>query len=145
MAFVDKSAAAKDALSQAVEKSLYEIGELLYAAIQPLIPTDTTALKTSLGVKVDVEAGRVTIGVNTPYAIYVEFGTGIYAENGQGRKGGWAYYDEDTGKKIFTMGSEPQPYMRPGYEDAKPYIKKVCEDNLLKYLGKGKFVIKKVK
>lgn len=146
MPFIDKSAAAKAALDQAVELSLTAAGELLYAAIFPLIPTgDTTALKTSLAYKVDLANSRVTIGVNTPYAIYVEFGTGIYAENGNGRKGGWVYSDPDTGEAIFTLGSEPQPFMRPGYEDVKETIKKVCGKYLGTLLGKPTLTIKKVK
>jgi len=138
MQFKDNSAACKEALRQAQKAMLYEIGELIYSAIFPLIPTDTTALKTSLGYKVNEAEMSVTIGVNTEYAVWVEFGTGIYAENGQGRKGGWAYKDED-GKTIFTMGMRAQPYMRPGYKSVKKQIEKRCQE----ILGQ-KFKVRKV-
>lgn len=40
-------------------------------------------------------------------AIWEEFGTGEYALNNDGRKGGWTYYDEKTGKFHHTYGKTP--------------------------------------
>ena len=97
--FVDNSAACKKAIKEAQEKWLYAVGELLVSAIRPLIPVYTSNLKTSLDYKVDIDKMEVTIGVGEEYAIYVEFGTGEFAENGQGRKGGWTYVDKVTGEK----------------------------------------------
>lgn len=45
-------------------------------------------------------------------AVWEEFGTGEYALNGNGRKGGWWYVDE-MGKRHFTRGKRPQ---RPLYK-----------------------------
>lgn len=39
-------------------------------------------------------------------AVWEEFGTGEYALNGNGRKGGWWYVDE-KGQKHFTRGKRP--------------------------------------
>lgn len=44
-------------------------------------------------------------------AVYEEFGTGEYALDGNGRKGGWWYKDE-KGKFHFTRGKKPH---RPLY------------------------------
>lgn len=44
-------------------------------------------------------------------AVYEEFGTGEYALDGNGRKGGWWYMDE-KGKFHFTRGKKPH---RPLY------------------------------
>lgn len=129
--FQDNSKACKEAIRNAEEKWLYAVGELLISAIRPLIPVDTSSLKTTLDYKVNLSDMSVTIGVNEKYAIYVEFGTGIYAENGQGRKTPWAYTDPKTGETIFTHGSHPKPYMRPGYRSQKENIKKLLET----YLG----------
>lgn len=52
------------------------------------------------------------IGPETDYSIYLEYGTGEYAENGNGRKGGWRYKDS-KGQWHFTFGMKPQPYVRP--------------------------------
>jgi len=42
----------------------------------------------------------------------VEFGTGLFAEEGNGRKDRWCYQD-DAGNWHSTIGQHPQPYMRP--------------------------------
>ena len=142
--FEDNSNACIKAMRDAQEAALRAIGELMYAAVFPLIPTDTTALQNSLDYKIDLSDMSVTIGVNTEYAIYVCFGTGVFAENGQGRKGGWTYLDKDTGQRIFTMGSRPQPYLRPAYKDNVENIKQIIEENLKKYVGNDfKVTIKK--
>lgn len=39
-------------------------------------------------------------------AVWEEFGTGEYALNGNGRKGGWWYVDE-KGQRHFTRGKRP--------------------------------------
>lgn len=49
--------------------------------------------------------------VNTAkYASYVEYGTGGYASNGNGRKGGWAFTD-NHGIVRFTYGMAPHWYL----------------------------------
>ncbi len=65
---------------------------------------------------------RQTAGENTwavvaqePYGLYVEFGTGIYAEGGNGRQSSWRYQRND-GSWITTRGSRPQPFMRPAFQ-----------------------------
>lgn len=142
--FNDNSKACKDAIKSAYEKWLYAVGELLVSSIRPLIPVDTSSLKTSLDYKVNVDEMTVTIGVGEQYAIYVEFGTGEYAENGQGRKGGWAYKDTQTGETIFTYGSHPKPFMRPGYRSQKQNIKLLLEKYLKEIGHEGaKVTIKK--
>ena len=50
--------------------------------------------------------------------IDVEYGTGLYAEGGNGRKEvPWAYKDEKTGELIWTAGQHPHPFMRPALND----------------------------
>lgn len=53
-----------------------------------------------------------TIGSPMENAIWEEFGTGDYALNGNGRKGGWFYKDE-KGKGHFTHGKHPR---RPAFK-----------------------------
>jgi HK97 gp10 family phage protein len=65
-----------------------------------------------------VEDTRAVIGTNVAYAPFVEFGTGIKAENGNGRKTPWWYkYEGNKGDKgwRFTYGSKPQPFLRPAF------------------------------
>ena len=46
-----------------------------------------------------------------PYAIAVEFGTGIHADNGNGRKSPWAYKDKN-GDWHWTRGIKPTHFLR---------------------------------
>ena len=82
---------------------------------------------------------EVYIGTNnkapngSPYPLYVEFGTGIYATDGKGRKSPWTWYDKN-GKAHWTHGIKPVHYLRDAVSDHKDEYKKV----LLKYLkGNG--------
>lgn len=63
----------------------------------------------------------------------VEYGTGIHAEGGNGRKDvPWAYKDEKTGELIWTKGQEPQPYMRPALYDNKQAILAILKEGITK-------------
>jgi HK97 gp10 family phage protein len=55
------------------------------------------------------------------YAVYVEYGTGIYAEEGNGRQTGWIYPDR-KGELHFTRGMHPHPFMRPAAEQEGPKL-----------------------
>lgn len=57
--------------------------------------------------QIDENAAVGYIGSNAQNAIWEEFGTGEYALNGNGRKGGWFYVDE-RGKGHFTTGKKPR-------------------------------------
>ena len=79
------------------------------------VPVDTAATKASIGSHIaEATDTRVIddIGPETDYAVYLEYGTGEYAENRQGRKGGWRYKDA-KGNWHFTLGARPQPFVRP--------------------------------
>lgn len=55
------------------------------------------------------------IGSDMMNAVYEEYGTGEFAEAGNGRKGGWVYYDPLNGEFYFTYGKKPnKPLRRAG-------------------------------
>jgi HK97 gp10 family phage protein len=60
------------------------------------------------------------VGTNVFYGVYVEYGTGIYAAKGNGRKTPWAYIDPKTKKLVWTRGSRPQPFLIPSFDEVKP-------------------------
>lgn len=56
--------------------------------------------------------------------LYNELGTGIYAENGNGRQDGW-FYPTGDGTYRFTLGLPPKYFVRDSYEfykDKAPII-----------------------
>jgi len=62
-----------------------------------------------------VSGDQVAVGTNIEYAPYVEFGTGIHAEGGKGRKTPWVYFSDKFGF-VKTSGMKAQPYLRPALD-----------------------------
>lgn len=111
-------------LKQRILDKLEVAGKFVEDSAKLLVAVDTGNLRGSITHKVINSELSVIIGTNVEYAPYLEFGTGEYAENGQGRKGGWYYVDE-SGKGHFTHGSKPQPYLRPALLENKGVIEKI--------------------
>jgi HK97 gp10 family phage protein len=61
------------------------------------------------------------------YAPYVEFGTGLFAENGGRTDVPWCYQD-DEGNWHTTSGMKPQPYMRPALEENRNEIINILKE-----------------
>lgn len=96
---------------------------LVESAAKDKAPKDTGALRRSITSKVEVTGNSIEGIVFTPleYAPYLEYGTGIYNESGNGRKTPWVYMD-DKGNYHYTRGQHPQPYMRPALQENKDKI-----------------------
>nr|DAH78265.1 MAG TPA: putative tail component [Caudoviricetes sp.] len=118
MMFKDNSRVCKAAIKQAQIKWLEAAALAIQGQAQSLIKNDTSNLENSINHKIVVSKLEAYVGTNCEYAIYVEFGTGEFAENGRGRKGGWVYQDSQ-GKYHFTRGRRPKPYLRPAYRQNK--------------------------
>lgn len=92
-----------------------------------MVPIHHGNLKESIGYQVDQQELVGYVGANAEYAVYVEFGTGEFAENGQGRKGGWVYKDP-KGEWTFTYGMAPQPYLRPAFRQSKAQVQALAKE-----------------
>ena len=68
---------------------------------------------------------KATIGSDYMNSVWEEFGTGEYALNGDGRKGGW-FYEDEQGNGHFTHGKHPR---RPFH---KAYV--FLRDKMIKYI-----------
>ena len=86
-------------------------------------PVDKGRLRASIAMEPYKDGMSVRVGSRVHYAPYVEHGTGIFAEKGDGRKTPWRYKNR-KGETIWTRGQKPQPYLHPSAEEQKsPYIK----------------------
>lgn len=65
------------------------------------------------------------------YAPYVEYGTGLFAEEGGRMDVPWHYQDE-KGEWHSTSGQHPQPFMRPALEENRQNIKAIIMEELTK-------------
>lgn len=94
-------------------------------------PKDTGALRQSITSKVDVSPEGVQGVVFTPleYAPYIEYGTGLFAENGGRSDVPW-HYQDDEGNWHSTSGQKPQPYMRPALYENREEIKRILSGGI---------------
>ena len=96
-------------------------------------PVDTAGLSRSFIMDSFIDKNEKTayIGSNLKYSIYQEFGTGEYALEGNGRKGGWIYKSNKDGKFYKTYEVKPQRVLYRALLAKKPLIanqaKKVLE------------------
>jgi HK97 gp10 family phage protein len=95
-------------------------------------PKGTGELRRSITSRVDAKNGSVEGIIFTPleYAPYVEFGTGLFAENGNGRKDVPWHYQDDEGNWHTTSGQHPQPFMRPAINENRTKILRILKEGL---------------
>lgn len=116
-------------IKDAIIRGLERCGMQCESYAKDLTPVNTGNLKNSITHKVNTSEPAVYIGTDTEYAIYVELGTGEYAEGGGGRPTPWVYQD-DKGNWHHTHGQRAQPYLRPALADHKKTYKNILEDEL---------------
>lgn len=113
-----------------LDKILMKACLVVEAAAREKAPKDKGDLARSITSRVEDNAGIVYTPLE--YAPYVEYGTGLFAEGGNGRKDvPWAYEDEETGELIWTSGQHPQPYMRPALDENREEVKRILREGLL--------------
>lgn len=114
-----------------VEAAMQKCCALVERSAKQKAPKDTGALRNSISSRVEKNEGEIVGVVFTPleYAPYVEFGTGLFAEEG-GRKTPWIYEDEKTKEKVFTRGQHPQPYLRPALAENREKITKLLKEGV---------------
>ena len=95
-------------------------------------PKGTGELRRSITSRIDKEGDELVGYVFTPleYAPYVEYGTGLFAEGGNGRKDVPWHYQDDEGKWHTTSGMEPQPYMRPALQENREEVLRIIKEAL---------------
>lgn len=99
---------------------------LVERAARQNAPKGNGTLRNSITSKVDTMAGDVIGTVYTPleYAPYVEYGTGLFAEETGRKDVPWSYQDE-RGEWHTTSGMPPQPFIRPALNTNREKIKEI--------------------
>lgn len=101
-------------LPEALAKGLEKAGQLIENEAKRKCPVDDGVLRASITHEVDEENASVSIGTNTEYAPYVEFGTGVY--NPEGRKTAWIFTSAD-GETYISHGQKAQPFLQPSVDE----------------------------
>ena len=126
-----------ESLESLVDVSKLETGvgracALVERAAKEKAPKGTGELRRSITSKVETNGNDVVGIVFTPlyYAPYVEFGTGLFAEEGGRKDVPWCYQD-DKGEWHSTSGMKPQPYMRPALNENREQIKRIIGEAIV--------------
>ena len=111
-----------------IEKALGKACALVERSAKEKAPKDNGELRRSITSKVENNEGIVFTPLK--YAPYVEFGTGLFAEEG-GRKDVPWHYQDDKGEWHTTSGMKPHPYMRPALEENREEILNILKESLI--------------
>lgn len=118
--FKDFSIQVKAAISEKTEQFLEEAASEVESAARRNSRVASGQLKGSWAHK--ISGNSATVGSPLQNAIWEEVGTGEYAAGGDGRKGGWVYYDPLYGKFHFTRGKKPNRTLMRAFEGRKNAI-----------------------
>lgn len=106
-----------------VKRVIKETAEMIVTQAKALAPVDEGNLSDSIDARYMNGGLSAYIHVGAEYAVYVEFGTGIYAVGGDGRKTPWVYYSNKLGRFVFTRGMEAQPFWFPTLDVAEKFFR----------------------
>lgn len=90
---------------------------------------DTGAMRDDVSPQVSMSESAVYIGTAVEYAIFHEYGTGIYLEGGGGRQTPWFYVD-NHGEGHWTRGIKPIHMFKNGISQNIDKFKKMANDKL---------------
>lgn len=109
-----------------VKKGIAKTTQMIYNTAVSLAPVDMGFLKESIDFKYKDGGMTGVVSVGADYAIYVEYGTGIYATGPGGsrtKKIPWSYQDAD-GKWHTTSGMVAQPFWNPAIDAGRKTFSK---------------------
>ena len=111
--FENNSIECKEAIRDVCIRWLHEAGMIVQ--ILDIYRSDTGQTKNSFNYKVDEGELTCVVGSAQENAIWEEFGTGVYAEKGNGRKTPWSYMDA-KGKWHKTVGKTGTSALRKSFK-----------------------------
>lgn len=127
--FIDNSDKVQAMLEDALLAGLHDAGSIIMSQTKKNSRVATGQTKNAWKYLVDEGEMAATIGNPLENAIWEEFGTGEYALNHDGRKGGWFYTDEkDEGH--FTYGKKPMRMLHNAFVTKKNEVIKAFERHI---------------
>ena len=112
---------------EGLQRALQRACAIVERSAKEKAPKGTGELRRSITSKVDDTEAVVFTPLE--YAPYIEFGTGLFAENGGRADVPWCYKD-DEGEWHSTSGQHPQPFMRPALNENREEILRIIKEAL---------------
>ena len=126
---IDKIIVKLDKLGNiSVENALERACLIVENSAREKAPVNTGNLRNSITHTVNGNEG--VVGTNVEYAPYVEFGTGLFSSQGDGRQDvPWRYQDAE-GNWHTTSGQNPQPFLEPALNENRGRIQRIFDEEL---------------
>lgn len=118
----------KVADQKTINQALGKACAVVERAAKEKAPKDTGELRKSITSKVENNQGIIFTPLE--YAPYVEYGTGLFAEDGNGRQDVPWHYQDDKGQWHTTSGMKPQPFMRPALNEHRQEILRILKEGI---------------
>lgn len=115
-----------------LKQSMRKACALVEGEARKKAPKGDGQLRRSITSEVHEDATEIVGIISTPleYAPYVEYGTGLFAENGGRNEVPW-HYKDDKGNWQSTSGMKPQPYMRPALNENREEVKRIIKEGVV--------------
>lgn len=111
----------RDEMEEWVKKGILKTTLAIYNTAVALAPVDLGFLKESIDFKINDDGFSSVISVGAGYAVFVEYGTGVYAEGPGGSRAHkipWTYKGDD-GEWYTTYGQQAQPFWNPAIDEGR--------------------------
>jgi HK97 gp10 family phage protein len=105
-----------DHVEAEIKRIIVETAQVILSNAEMLAPVDDGNLRDSIEMEVLNGGLTAVVRVTAHYAVYVEYGTGIYAVEGNGRRTPWTYYSDKLGRFVTTSGQRPQEFWGPAID-----------------------------
>ena len=112
---------------ESIHKALGQACALVERSAKQKAPKGDGNLRRSITSEVRGNVGKVYTPLE--YAPYVEYGTGLFAEEGGRTDVPW-HYKDDEGQWHSTSGMKPQPFMRPALAENREQIIRILKGGL---------------
>ena len=116
-----------DDVLEEVKQIVVGTAQIIQSTAKALAPVDSSALRDSIEMEVMPGGLKAKVQVTAEHAIWVEFGTGIYAEGpggSQAKKIPWSYFSPTLNKWVTTSGNPAQPYWEPAIDAGRRYFQR---------------------
>lgn len=113
-----------------LEAALGKACALVERSAKQKAPKGNGELRRSITSKVDMSKQQGIVFTPLEYAPYVEYGTGLFAEDGNGRQDVPWHYQDEKGEWHTTSGMKPHPYMRPALDENRADIIRIIKEGI---------------
>lgn len=116
-----------DRILEEVRRIVVETAQIIKSEAVARAAVDSGSLRDSIEMEIFDGGLKAVVRVTAEHAIWVEFGTGVYAEGPGGsraKKIPWSYFSPKLNKWVTTSGMPAQPFWNPAIDAGERYFRR---------------------